>query len=77
MAASWAREYSTPVRMKAAPTKHWPSEKPCKERKALQSVVLAMKVLMHVNSPLTATVKEILIAPLDHIEAGDLLIVFE
>ena len=37
----------------------------------------AMKVLMYVNSPLTAAVKEVLVGPRDHIDGGDLLIVFE
>lgn len=37
----------------------------------------AMKVLMHVNSPLTARVKEILVAARDHVEGADLLVVFE
>jgi biotin carboxyl carrier protein len=32
---------------------------------------------MYVNSPLTATVKEVLVAARDHIDGGDLLIVFE
>jgi biotin carboxyl carrier protein len=37
----------------------------------------AMKVLMYVNSPLAATVKEILVGPRDHVDGGDLLVVFE
>jgi biotin carboxyl carrier protein len=37
----------------------------------------AIKVLMYVNSPLDATVEEVLVAPLDHVESGDLLVVFE
>jgi pyruvate carboxylase len=37
----------------------------------------AMKVFMHVNSPLDAKVKDVLVAPPAHVESGDLLVVFE
>ena len=37
----------------------------------------AMKVLMYLPSPITAAVKDVLVAPGTHVEKGDLLVVFE